>query len=524
MRDRTFILRITLPLLLGAPACADLKGPDDDPRQPITNPAEVEARLTESWLYWWYPTAHFDGGGPWLSTASFQHSTTVEEHAMVLYSSIPREPTRNQPATGYGYEQISLAHRYFYRAIATVNDGLRAILVHQSVDMGADEARAVAWGRFVQGLGYGYLSLLYDKGPVVDETTDLWDRAPEYVGYEDVLEAALGYLYDVIAVAGASTFTIPGSWMYAADEPMSSARLAQIASSFRARLRANVARTPEEREAVDWDRVLEEVNAGITSSFDYRMTGADLAINYSLHRMLGWGQMNYFVHGMADQSGRYQEWMSLPVEKRHPNLPSGAFLIQTPDLRLPQGATEAEQREHPGSRFQVFAAPGETWGRPDHGEWRWSYYREVRDPHLAVQGVLPDLRVQEMNLLAAEAHYRLGNLAAAADLINLTRVPAGLNATNADGLNTSCVPKLPDGQCGDLWEMLKWEKRLETGMDHAMLSAPWFFDSRGWGDLHEGTILQLPVPWETAMQAPQVPIRNFGGSLDWSASVGTYGY
>ena len=116
-----------------------------------------------------------------------------------------------------------------------------------------------------------------------------------------------------------------------------------------------------------------------------------------------------------------------------------------------------------------------------------------------------------MRLLAAEAHFRLGNIGAAADSINVSRVAqGGLNATNSAGLNTSCVPKLPTGACGNLYEMLKWEKRNETWGTGAY-KASWYFDGRGWGDLYIGTPLQLPIPEEQAFVLGLGAPYTFGG-------------
>jgi hypothetical protein len=140
-------------------------------------------------------------------------------------------------------------------------------------------------------------------------------------------------------------------------------------------------------------------------------------------------------------------------------------------------------------------------------------------------GRTPYISYREQRLLAAEAQYRLGNMGAAADIINETRVAAGLNATNAAGLNTSCVPKLPDGSCGDLWEMLKWERRMEASHEGHYLMAPMYFDSRRWGDLMEGTIITFPVPCRDAQLETGIECEDRGGVGGVGAAPrGNYGY
>jgi len=95
-------------------------------------------------------------------------------------------------------------------------------------------------------------------------------------------------------------------------------------------------------------------------------------------------------------------------------------------------------------------------------------------------------------------------------------VAADLNSTDVNGTNTSCVPRLPNGQCGDLWEMLKWEKRHETvwtGVAHAN----WFLDGRGWGDLYKGTPLHYGIPCR------EVQVLQLGACIDYGGTGGEFG-
>ena len=63
---------------------------------------------------------------------------------------------------------------------------------------------------------------------------------------------------------------------------------------------------------------------------------------------------------------------------------------------------------------------------------------------------------------------------------------------------------------------MKWEKRMETAQTGY---AQWYIDSRGWGDLAEGTTYMYPVPFQE-MQARQ---KEFYNSV-WQAPLGTYGF
>jgi hypothetical protein len=125
------------------------------------------------------------------------------------------------------------------------------------------------------------------------------------------------------------------------------------------------------------------------------------------------------------------------------------------------------------------------------------------------------LTVTEKNLLRAEALIRLDRAAEAVPLINLSRVANGeLDPVTVDGPPNvaGCVPRKirpgpMQGQCGSLWDALRYEKRIEgAGIDQTTA----YLDARGWQALPAGTPLQLPVP-ALELQLRQQPIYSYGG-------------
>jgi hypothetical protein len=125
------------------------------------------------------------------------------------------------------------------------------------------------------------------------------------------------------------------------------------------------------------------------------------------------------------------------------------------------------------------------------------------------------LTVTEKNLLRAEALIRLDRAAEAVPLINLSRVANGeLAPVTVDGPPdvAGCVPRKVrpgpmQGQCGSLWDALRYEKRIEgAGIDQTTA----FLDARGWQALPVGTPLQFPVP-ALELQLRQQPIYSYGG-------------
>ncbi len=518
-----------LCLALGAAACADLEvtNPNDaDAARAIRTASDVESLVSGSYNTWYNGAYSYGGPGMFLSNASFQHTAPWANAAMEFYGRLPREAIVNDAAdTNYG--NFTSPWYASYRAISAASDGMRALAKPEIGGQlpAADVQRDKAFGYFTLGMAHATIALLYDQGFVVDETVDI-STPQEAKTYKQVMDAAMGYFDKAISLAGSGSFSIPTTWI-PTDAEVTNAELVKVAHSMKARYLAAVARTPAERAAVQWTKVIQEANAGVTANWVMDANPDNgwyfEALDYGTSP--GWSEATYFVYGMADQSGNYQLWLSKPLGDKAAIIGGKDILIVTPDNRFPQGATVADQTVNEG-RYLVIptnatyhTTPAGVWKRPDRGTWRWSYYYNKRfyqyngwnDFHV------PEINIAEMDMLKAEGMYRAGDKAGAATLVNKWRVAAGLNATDANGTNTSCVPKLPNGNCGDLLEMLKWEKRLE-GMWQGLLQAPWYFDSRGWGDLYKGTPLQFPAPCKELQVLQMLPCYTFGGGSYPSAA------
>ena len=451
-----------------------------------------------------------------LSNASFQHNAPWANAGMEKYG---RHATDRHPSTSMSdqfYNYFTRAWYYSYRAIAASGRRHEGPWIPLRSPMSSGPSAVAmdkAYGKYRPGPFSCHCGLMYDEGFVVTETTDL-SQPQEPMGYMDLMDAAMGMFDEAIALCS-SSFTLPYNWM---QSDIDNVQLAKIAHSMKARFRAQVARTPEERAAVNWAAVVADVDAGLTETYyeelDWDNGWYDSMLDYSTDS--GWSQAAYWMYGMADQGGRYQEWLALPIGDKNYDLPDGrSVLIQTPDLRFPQGASVEEQRLTPGYAVRMTTAEeaGETWKRPDRGVWRWSWYKigpAFQDYWIDANWFQPAITIAEMRLLKAEALYRQNNKAGAATIINETRVAAGLNAADEANTNTSCVPKLPNGSCGDLWEMLKWEKRMETVWT-GINRGNWYYDGRGWGDLWYETPLQYPVPCQELEVLQLLPCASYGG-------------
>jgi hypothetical protein len=212
-----------------------------------------------------------------------------------------------------------------------------------------------------------------------------------------------------------------------------------------------------------------------------------------------WGIMAYFA---ADQAS-FDGWLATSPSTRTPLNP-----MVTPDLRWPQGATRgAQQADLSAARYMENRA--NDWsGDPSSN----SQYRHKRFLALNTAGRLgnfPSMTTAEINLLVAEGNYRLNT-------------PAGFAAAAAIVDGATCVPRIPVGPtytssaCGNLWEALKYEKRIET---QYTAWTNWWVDGRGWGDMPAGTPPSWPVPYQE-MDARLHTFYDLAGP----STLGTYGF
>jgi hypothetical protein len=520
---------------------------------------------------------------------SFEDFSTLSNNCLGQRVGIPRAANNNAIGNVCGGDQrtIYFQHSEVARGMADV---LRR-LDEPDFTFGtpAQDDRNRAFAEFLLGISLGYIAMIHDSAAVIDVSDPL---APDgtaipqdLTGYQEVMAAALAALDRSIAAAtsgaaGANGFPLPPDWMFT-PTTMSSAEFVRVVRSYRARLRANVARSTAERAAVDWDAVIADATAGITTDHlitTSSITGPTNGYVNQMYSFSTWHQMTPFIIGMADNSGAYATWIAEPLSTRGASTP---FLMVTDDLRWPQGTTRAAQQADFNFKQNAFpagngcnsaasvckryfanrpsgddAAASPIWGRSNYNHVRFWSWRTAGSAGQAANGPFPFMVKAEMDLLAAEGKYRKGDFAGAAALVNIsrTRQPsfpttaspntpvvagAGLPAITAFDATTpvpggnNCVPKKPSNAgpggggtiaCGNLWEALKWEKRMETAYTHFMA---WFLDSRGWGDLAEGTPIDWAAPFEDLQARGRIGSQIYStGTADGyhRAPPSTYGW
>jgi hypothetical protein len=394
--------------------------------------------------------------------------------------------------------------------------------------------RTEVFAHFMRGIAQGYLSLYWDSAMVVspaeqrqlgNEEIDASDLPLQ--PYTEVRDSAIKALEHAAALAQGATTGIggrprPGTLtfpqnLYFRTIAVNDAQLARLAHTYIVRFLVYGARTPAEREAVDWDRVLFHLDRAITEDFKLPLVDQVLEAAY-LSRISNSGSFSaradYKLIGPADQPGprrgcqqasdplgicdatttAYQKWISTPLAQRH------RFDIITPDRRI-TGAT-------PTDTGLYFLYRANDVMDPTRGTYHFSAY-QFRRRNDDDTGDIVWISKAEVDLIRAEAHFFKDELQEAADLINLSRVTNGQlpPITAAGDTSVACVPRRTDGSCGDLWEAIAYERMIEAAGSDAMRS---YFDSRGLDRLPEGTVIHMPVSYNELV-ALHKPIYTYGG-------------
>lgn len=509
-------LGLLLAVVAGLTACSDLEVTnlnDPDRERAVATPSDVQALISGSFSNWW-ASGHHNGVGIAMSTAADAHTSSWGNFGMRDISSEPRGSFNNQASYAYSYITED-PWTESYRALSGIRDGLVSILNEGVVlmDGGEDNThRAQTFAAFVQGLTLGHLALTFDQAFIVDETTPLEDpnSLPQLQPWEEVLQASFAKLDQAISMAGEESFTIPAAWVGGVRD-LSNTELAELAHGYKARFMISAPRDVAGRDAVDWQAVLSEVDQAHTEDFEtvYDGTGWEWD-RLKVHGggLEGWARIDLQMLGPAHAGSEWRDWLATEADLRQP------FVIDTDDRRITGGDPTSDG-------LYVRYLEGIPF-RPERGTYHFSNYSDNR--WLALHNVSPtyqgmnngEFPVKELDFIRAEALFRLGDRAGAAAIINEYRVENGqLPPVTVDGVpqRDRCVPKTETGACADLWQTLKYEKRIE--IYHYGFGVE-FFDDRGWGDLVSGTPLQFPIPG-SELETLLMALYTFGGGGESSA-------
>ena len=509
MNRKLTLPAVALAMMVGVSGCdLAVENPNEPDRdRALASPGDVETLIASSYQAFWGTTHYTTGAAMFTNVQSNRHTSAWGNFGMNDQGREPREPLPN--STSYSY-RANLADGWEegYQTISAASDGLRALEAGLEIGGpgGPDNARAEAFAKFNQGLANCLLANWYDRAFQIDETVDISGEL-NLVDYNTMFTYAMGFLDEAEQIARNNTFTLPDTWINGVA--WSNTEMADYIVSYKARCRSNQPRTPSEADAVNWAQVAQDAANG---SGTLVVTGLEQGPWWDGLKVYGmenstWHRQHMDWAGMADVSGEYQDWLTIPTAQRQ------ARFMQFVDQRYPPTNTALDQ----GLYHMVNAGVS---GRAERGTYRQSYYGDVPGTSgrhgydLAFFGPMNDMIPREMRLLEAEAAFRQGNIATTVAIVNETRVANGGLPPVVDGGTVpggaNCTPRKrydAAGTCGDLRDALIYEHfeelfQLYGGME--------FFHGRRFGILPSGTANHHPIP-ASDLEVLQLPVYTFGG-------------
>jgi hypothetical protein len=501
-------------------ACADLtvQNENNPDRIRATNtPGDVQALIASTFQRWW-PNVYSTTPTVMFGAMGYEFATPFLCFAGQPMEKEPR-PAWNNTSAFTNANVSSTTWLNFYGVISLANDGLQAL--DRGVNLGtngADNARARAFGKLMQGVAHGYLALMWDKAVIIDEHANVDTLVtPTYSDYPEVMAAAIGMIKESIAISDTATFTLPATgWI--PGLPLTSKQLSQLGHTFIARFETYVARSAAERALVNWPDVIAQVDAGITA--DFAPIGDPNGLSDSYKQVAArvrtvpgdYMRGGYWLVGPSDSTNGWVNWVATPVANRLP------FNMRTQDRRIiGAGSTSTAA----GAYFSY--SSNVSWANVTRGTYLQTFYYYTRYGAGTSynNGPLVAIGRTEMDMLKAEGLVRTGQAASAIALINKTRQANGkLPPITIDGPPdiAGCVPRKTTGLCGGLWDALRYEKRIEGAGVDGQVS---YWDARGWNTLAENSFIQFPIPGRE-LEIQRLPIYTYGGGGPGSAPTPTW--
>ncbi|MFD1094120.1 RagB/SusD family nutrient uptake outer membrane protein [Salegentibacter chungangensis] len=433
--------------------------------QPSSDQIGIESTADKLFQNWYNTVNAYNGPGLAVSTMADQGTMSWGNAAMRDMSSEPRIAWNNSST----YGNSAVTETYFNSLHAVLADANAIMVGIQGDGVFSNTDKYESLARFGQGASLGYLALIFDRVFPSDETGTLNDGEP--IGYQEATQLALEKLDLAIAAADRGSFTMSNQ---VNGMELSSEQWSQFLNTFAARILVNSARNEEQRMNLDWNRVLNYAQNGVTYDVNVMSDGwvnwYTEWVYYSIYP--GWGRIDLRIINMLDED--YPAYWP----EGETNLPEA----ESPDARLAEDFEYLSYQDFPANR----------------GTYHWSTYRHQRYDYQTNSGwtmSTPEILEAENDLYLAEAHLMLGNVDEAAAVINSSsRVERG-GLAPIDATEEAVA------------DAIFYERMVElinTGMGLG------FFEMRGHDLLQEGTPKHFPVPG-AALDAAGLPIYTFGG-------------
>ncbi len=455
-----------LLLLLVISSCEKIEtdldvGSKNDPDINIiaSDKVALQAVANDIFHNWFMAVTAYAGPGMAMKTMADEATCSWGNAGMKDLSSEPRVAFNNSES--YAYEYIT--SRYFNSLYSILSDAnLLVKAVEENLADFENPDDILLAGKMGQALAIGYLALVFDRTwiPGDEESSD----------HITAMEWALDRMDEAIALAnnGASLAetAIPGA-------DTSPQAIAKLLNSLAARMMVNNPRNTSQRDQIDWNKVKNYAENGITEDFSIYMDDVNwydlVPKTYLVYP--GWARVDLRVIHLMDPN--YPDYW----EDSFTTLPPAT----SDDARL-----DMDYMYLTSNNF-----------RPERGLYHFSSYRYSRYDDYITNWVmdLVEYEKAENDMYLAEAKLYLGDVQGAADVVNAsTRVTRGnLPPVNADSQEVK--------------NAIFYERMVEFGFSTPIIS---FGEMRKENLLQRGTLLHFPIPAKALAAIPE-PIYTYGG-------------
>lgn len=514
-----YITTAALILLLSGCLDMDIENPNaPDAEQALNTPGDVESLLSDQYFQWWSGT-QMSYPGFAMAVMGQELTSSWGNFGKFDLGRQPREPFINTPT----YDYRGMVETPWSNLYAAINSSIEVL--HQIEDPDFDlgdeggEYRMEMFAKFIKGLSYASLANQFDQTILVDSDDELTDddgqpvviEPPGQPNYEEALAFSFDRLDEAEQIAMENPgVEIPKDWfLIDSSEKFSMDDFIAIINSYRARFKTSNPRTPDERDALDWEQIITYAENGYDEDLVMEADGNYLwSFSSWVYNDPGWHRVNYELIGRKDQSGNFEDWLNTPIPERT------EFVLDTPDERIVDTEEDLDAGE---SGYVEYAGPAPHSN--DRGTYFHSMYYTGRnwDTYAAGEvGPIPHMYRTEIDMYLAEGLLRTdGDRSRVAELINQTRVDNG-------GLD----PVDADDSYDELFNAMRYEFEMETLGSAGGLA---YYNKRGWGNLKgrdygglpEGTPLHFPIPAEELEGVLQMDPYTFGGRDDdeWGAGA-----
>ncbi len=443
----------------------------------LSNPEGIRSLTGSLFNNWFFSEQHnLYSPGPAMWVMADWGTVTFANYGTLDMSAEPRIALNNTPAYTY-HQNYRNYWRNMYGVITSANNVVRVIDGGMQIGTDGRETMMVkGMGYFMQGLGNGYIGLVFDKGYPSDENTDYGILTES--GYSESINMAIHQLEKAIEVFDNNDFVLPAEWIN--GNSFTNKDMSILAHSFIARLMVYAPRNVSETNSVDWQKVLQHSQLGITDDF-YIMGDGDITdrkwmswYKYYMARPT-WGKVDMRVVHMLDNT-QPEHWPDAGFTA----LPNGGHLVS------------ADARALTDYQFNDYNI------RPERGLYRWSSIRYARlDSYFNSNFFAPVImmRKAENDLFVAEAYARLSQYGQAKDIIN-----AGTRVTRGN------LPEVSDDPT-EIMNAIFYERTIELPLTGMGIE---FFDMRRRDLSQDGSLLHFPVPAQQ-LEIMQLPFYTFGG-------------